>query len=211
MGKKLAATKDGKHKIVKKVFITGEDLLHHKIKKIFRTTNGLHRIVYSSGVKWSKYDCRESTEVTGYKQVNSTSLWSVGDTDTRRYYRLNYCDGYYFSSAQGFVGTGYHVATDASEVPSSGYTVGDEIAWQMISCTPIDNGGSTIAEVTWECIGLCIADKETVYVQGETSYGTLEVEEGMLPEEGLLIEGSYAAGYCVRYLNDDYFYYVLEQ
>jgi hypothetical protein len=46
------------------------------------------------------------------------------------------------------------------------------------------------------------------YSQGSTLYGTLEVEDGELPESGTLIEGSATESYCVLLVDSNHYYYV---
>jgi hypothetical protein len=197
MGTKIAVTKNGVHKIGKKLFLTDENHVHRKAKKAFLTKDGVHRLVYSSGTKWAKYSCYTVEVPTSYTRVSSSGNWSIGDTRTTRHYSLSYHTGYYFSSSDGFVGTGYDDANSWEEVPSSFYMLSNEIVWKMISCKPIEDGSSAFAEVTWECVGLCEANTETEYRQGSASYGTIEAEDGELPEEGNLLDGSPTGGYCV--------------
>lgn len=211
MKKQLAFTdSDKKHRITKKLFVTDQDKRQRKIKKLFRTVNGIFQLIYSSGIIWEKYNCYTVEVPISYTQVSSSGRWSIGDTQTARYSSLSYYTGYYFSSSDGFVGTGYNRADSWEEVPSSFYMLSNEIVWKMLSCTPIEDGGSAFVEVTWKCVGLCEAETETVYKQGSTSYGTIEVEDGELPESGTLIKGSYADGYCVLEIRGTYFYYVLQ-
>ena len=211
MGKKLAVTVGAIYKLVKKAFFTGEDLLHHKVKKAFLTKDGVHRLVYSSGIKWAKYSCYTVEVPTSYTQVSSSGNWSIGDTRTTRHYSLSYHTGYYFSSFDGFVGTGYDGAESWEEVPQGTfYRLSNEIVWKMLSCTPIEDGSSAFVEVTWECVGLCEAETETVYKQGSILYGTLEAEEGALPETGELIKGSPTGEYCVLLIAGVYYYYKVD-
>jgi hypothetical protein len=212
MKKQLAITDiNKKHRVTEKLFITDEAQKQRKIKKLFRTVNGIFQLIYSSGVIWEKYNCSTIEVPTSYTQVSSSGKWSIGDTQTTIYSSLSYYTGYYFSSSDGFVGTGYDTADSWEELPSSFYLLSNEIVWKMLSCTPIEDWTSASVEVTWECVGLCEAETETVYEQGSTLYGTIEAEEGALPEDGTLIEGSIEDGYYVLEISGTYFYYVLQE
>lgn len=212
MGKQLSVTEKGKSQVAKKLFITDENLKHRKGKKAFLTVNGIHQLVFSSGTKWAKYNCSTIEVPTSYTQVSSSGKWSIGDTQTTRQFRLSYYTGYYFSSSDGFVGTGYNGADSWEEVPQGiFYRLSEEIVWKKVSCAPIDDGSSAFVEVTWECVGLCEAETKTVYKQGSTFYGTIEVEDGELPEAGELIEGSPTDEHCVLVINGEHFYYVREE
>ena len=209
MGNKIAVTDNGVHKIGKKLFLTDENLVHCKVKKGFITQNGVHRLVYSSGAKWKKYSCYQDEVPTSYIRVSSTDEWSIGDTEVGHYYSLHYDDGYSFSSSDGFISTGSGEAESMEEIPSVCYRVSDEMVWKMISCTPIEDPSySAFVEVTWECVDLCVGDEtEMVYMQGDTFYGTIEVEDGELPEEGELLDGSPTELYCVLFCADGYEYF----
>lgn len=46
------------------------------------------------------------------------------------------------------------------------------------------------------------------FSKGSTYYGEIEVEDGVLPEEGFLEDGSAYDSYCVLYVDGNYYYYV---
>lgn len=208
MGNKLAVTDNGVHKIGKKTFLTDENLVHRKAKKAFLTKNGVHRLVYSSGAVWKKYSCEESTESVGYTEVDSTDSTAIGDTLTVTYYRVNYSSEYYFNENHGFVGIGGGYVTSADEVDSiSGYMVDSEAVWAITSVELLQESPLRV-EITLECVALCVPVTVNSYVQGSVYYGSFEVEDGELPENGDLIEGSATDSYCILDVDDTYYYYV---
>lgn len=208
MGNKLAVTDNGVHKIGKKMFLTDENLVHRKAKKAFLTKNGVHRLVYSSGAVWKKYSCEENTETVGYTEVNSTDSTAIGDTLTVLYYRVNYSSEYYFDENDGFVGNGGGYVTSADEVDSiSGYMVDSEAVWAITSVELQQESPLRVA-LKLRCVALCVPVTEDLYVQGPDYYGSFEVEDGELPENGELIYGSATDPYCVLDVDGTYYYYV---
>ena len=214
MGKQIAVTENGKHKIGKKLLLTDENKIHRKVRKAFLTRNGVHRLVYSSGTRWKKYDCDESSEFGGYVEVSTNSSGvSVGDTDTSQWWSITYHSDYIFSSAEGFISAGYWgQASTVNELGSvSGYIIYTEEVWEIVSVDVLREygDGSFTAEVTMQLVALCEPGEEnTIYVQGSTYYGEYEAEEGVLPEEGTLVEGSATDSYCIIDVDDTYYYYV---
>lgn len=208
MGNKIAVTDNGKHKIGKKIFLTDENLVHRKAKKAFLTKNGVHRLVFSSGSVWKKYSCEETTEAVGYTEVDSTDSVAVGDTSTATYYRVSYSSDYRFDEENGFIGIGGGYATSADEMNSvSGYLVYDEEVWAITSVELLQESPLRV-EITLECVALCVPVTEDLYVQGPDYYGSFEVEDGELPENGELIDGSATDPYCVLDVDGTYYYYV---
>ena len=79
MGKQLSVTEKGKSQVAKKLFITDENLVHRKAKKAFLTKDGTHRLVYSSGTVWEKWECDVYTRTYA---VHTKTSYMVGNTTT---------------------------------------------------------------------------------------------------------------------------------
>lgn len=191
MGKKLAVTVGAIHKLAKKAFFTGEDLLHHKVKKAFLTKDGVHRLVYSSGIKWAKYNCE--VESGDYYLNSDNSL--IGTTHLMK---TNIGDevygGYEFSPSEGFVGI------DPITVESEDDAIGRYIVEPYEVYLIIDMWHTETAD-------MCGQYNDS-YSQGSILYGTLEAEEGELPENGVIVDGSPTDKYCVLEINGAYYYYL---
>ena len=213
MGNKIAVTDNGIHKIGKKLFLTDENLVHRKVKKAFLTKDGVHRTVFSSGVKWVKWEC--------YVNVRRWSIFTeisenVGDTitDSLNVDSVIYRD-YSFWQYGGYEGEGsrYRVGNSDGEITDwiVGYYIVTPTAVYLI--TSLD---SADGDVTCEIVASCEEEQheETEYYRGSISYDVIEVEEGKLPEEGYLRDGGVedGYGYCVLYFNNspdgEYYYYV---
>ena len=191
MGKQLSVTEKGKSQVAKKLFITDENLKHRKGKKAFLTVNGVHRLVYSSGIKWAKYNCE--VESGDYSLNSDNSL--IGTTHLMK---TNIGDevygGYEFSRSEGFVGI------DPITVESEDDAIGRYIVEPNKVYLIIDMWNTETAD-------MCGRYNDS-YSQGSILYGTVEAEEGELPESGVLVDGSATGDYCVLKINDNYYYYV---
>lgn len=216
MGNKLAVTDNGKHTIAKKIFFTDDKLVHRKTKKIFRTLNGVHRMVYSSGAKWHKFNCVVTDKVSSYEETDFGNGVGIGDKEVWESSYLSYSDGYTFDSRKGFQSFGGGYAETAEELSSaSGYIVENEVVYSILSVSvlTVDNDGYCTAKVEVEVVALCEALTYLVYYRGAEYYGILEVEDGELPENGRLIEGDPKGYSCVlEFYNSDtdkytYYYY----
>lgn len=208
MGNKIAVTDNGKHKIGKKIFLTDENLVHRKAKKAFLTKNGVHRLVFSSGSFWNKYNCAESTKEVGYTEVDSIGEAFVGETYAVTFYRVPYSSDYYFDENNGFMGVGGGYVASADGVDSiGGYMVFEEEVCEITSVQLLSSVPFTV-ELTLTRVALCAPVTEDILVKGDTHYGSFEVEEGELPESGKLIEGSATDSYCILDVGGTYYYYV---
>ena len=113
MGNKFAVTDNGKHKIAKKLFLTDENHVQRKARKAFLTKDGIHRLVYSSGTIWEKYNCEIIQEGGYYEEV---APWGSGVgfyTSTN----MTLYDSYEFSAEDGYTGIGgktYSLPADCS-------------------------------------------------------------------------------------------------
>lgn len=215
MSKRLTVTANGQHKVGKKLFYTDKNLIHRKGKKAFLTVNGVHRLVYSSGTTWHKYNCEIQYDVAYHYERSTESDKLIGTTNTRRlHYSNTLCREYGFSDRLGFVqvGQAFHFASIES--------VGNAAIGAYILNTPteaqkiisIDSFEGNYYYVTYEIVDACeIFGTVTVagYTKGSTSYGKIEVEEGTSPEAGTLIRGSVEEGRCVLEIDGTYYYYLI--
>lgn len=209
MGKQLAITENGKHIIGKKLFITDNNLIYRKAKKAFLTVGGVHRLVYSSSVMWKKFssDVETKTEST-YTETS----YGVGDTTTDSLSLDSdlYRD-YSFWEYKGFSGKGSIYKAGNSDGAFADWVVGMYIVYttEVYKIISLD---SENGDVTCEIIAACAEEvvEETIYIQGSTSYGTIEADEGALPESGTLIDGSVEEGHCVLDIEGVCYYYVVD-
>lgn len=224
MGNKLAVTDNGKHKIAKKLFLTDENHVHRKARKAFLTKDGVHRLVYSSGTIWEKYNCEIFVEGGDYKEVPAYGGGnSYYNTTTITCY-----DSYDFSTEDGYSGIGegtYNLPADSSSVIGK-YMVSKYRDYARdILCSSVEriDSFSSQGDDDWpssapsgytRCIKytrVALSEEtplEYSYEQGYAHYGTIEVEDGELPENGELIEGSAKNSYCVLRIDGEYYYYV---
>lgn len=203
MGNKIAVTENGVHKIGKKMFLTDENSVYRKAKKAFLTKDGVHKLVFSSGVIWEKWDCLQ--EVTYVYEQTTDGVGSI-TTDSLNWDDTVYGD-YSFWEYGGFEGAGSNYQAGHSDGTVSDWVVGKYIVYEteVYEIISLDNENG---DVTCEIIAVCEEYEENTYRQLSTMYGTVEAEEGELPEEGTLVDGSPTGAYCVLYLTDDYYYYV---
>lgn len=215
MGKKIAVTENGVHRIGKKLFLTDENQKHRKGKKAFLTVGGVHRLVFSSGVDWNKYSC----EITTYVDDIYSEVTPSGATETFSVYFLTAYYAYEFDNKVGFNGGAneyINTVEQANSIDLIGmYYIpyGDEV-WEIISVDEVSEsyGGSLRLKFTARVVAQCeITGQEEYegYLQGSTLYGTVEADEGALPEEnGVHIDGDPTGDFCVLEIDGEYYYYV---
>lgn len=201
MGSKLAVTDNGVHNIAKKIFFTDDKLIHRKTKKMFRTQNGVHRMVYSSGAKWAKYSC----ETIPAHYVEEEPQGTTGSNAT--YGEIHVYTGYTFSETEGYVGTGGAWAMPSVAVGRyrvSATRVSRFYDWGTITT---DNYNGYL--VRYKEVARCTYVPQS-YAAGEEYYDTYEVEDGEYPEEGEfeLVAGSTKDSYLVLDVDGTYYYYV---
>lgn len=210
MGNKIAVTDNGIHKIGKKLFLTDENHVNRKAKKAFLTKNGVHRMVFSSGVSWVKWACEVHVNRWPLYTENSEN---IGDTttDSLSVDSVIYRD-YSFWQYGGYEGEGSMYKVGDTEGNITDWIVGYYIVYPtaVYKITSLD---SADGDVTCEIVASCEEEHETTeYRRGTSAYGVFEVEEGELPEEGYLRDGSPEHHYCVLYFNNgpdgEYYYYV---
>lgn len=207
MGTKIAVTENGVHKIGKKLFLTDENHVHRKAKKAFLTKDGVHRLVYSSGTVWEKWECYVYTRTYA---VHTKTSYMVGNTTTDSL-SVDDCiyKDYSFWTYSGFEGEGsqYRVGDNNGNIRD--WIVGYYIVYEneVYKITSLDDANGS---VTCVIVDACDVEEivERTYQKGNDSFGTVEAEEGTLPEAGELVDGSPTGAYCVLYLTDDYYYYV---
>lgn len=208
MGTKIAVTENGVHKIGKKLFLTDENHIHRKAKKAFLTKDGVHRIVYSSGTVWEKWECYVYTRTYA---VHTKTSYMVGNTTTDSLSVDDYIyKDYSFWTYSGFEGEGSQYRVGDSNGNIRDWIVGYYIVYEteVYKITSLDDANGS---VTCVIVDACDVEEivERTYQKGNDSFGTVEAEEGALPEAGELIEGSPTGEYCVLcFSGDNYFYYV---
>jgi hypothetical protein len=215
MGKQLAITVNNKHRIGKKLFITDNNGTYRKGKKAFLTVDGVHRLVYSSGTTWHKYNCTIDTiekvvydRVPVVEEVKSLSFWF-----------LSVCGYYTFESSEGFLKdfSTVHTYYTEGEINSANligeYIVYNTEVWMILSIDSVSTSASngrlsvTLTAKRVDQCDIASTDIYHVYSKGSTSYGTVEAEEGALPENGTLVDGSVADGYCILNVDGNLYYY----
>lgn len=199
MGSKLAVTNDSKHKIAKKIFFTDDKLVHRKTKKMFRTENGVHRMVYSSGTKWTKYSCE--TIPAHYVEEEPQ-----GTTGSNAVYDTIYAYAYYtFSETEGYVGIGG--AWVSPSVAVGRYRVSATRVMRFYDWGTVSTDTYNGYLVRYKEVARCTHVPQS-YAAGPIYYDTIEVEDGELPESGGLTAGSTKDSYLVLYVDDTNYYYV---
>lgn len=158
-------------------------------------------LIWSALTKWAKYSC-EITEAH-YEDTEVSDLYINSWYDSS----IPLYDSFEFSAEVGYIGidlTTFGINDDLTEAVGK-YHVTDERVVEITSLVKdnswFDYEGTKVRERTYF---------DTTYSKGATSYGTVEAETGALPEDGTLIEGSVADGYCVLEIDGTYFYYVLK-
>lgn len=159
------------------------------------------KLIWSALTKWAKYSC-EITEAH-YEDTEVSDLYFNSWYDSS----IPLYDSFEFSSEVGYSGIGlntFYTTDDLTEAVGK-YHVTDERVVEITSLVKdnswFDYEGTKVRERTYF---------DTTYSKGSTSYGTVEAETGALPEDGTLIEGSVADGYCVLEIGGAYYYYVME-
>ena len=207
MGTKIAVTENGVHKIGKKLFLTDENHVHRKAKKAFLTKDGVHRLVYSSGTVWEKWECYVYTRTYA---VHTKTSYMVGNTTTDSLSVNDYIyKDYSFWTYRGFEGEGSQYRVGDSNGNIRDWIVGYYIVYEteVYKITSLDDA---YGSVTCEIIDACDVERitEYTYSRGYDNYGAVEAEDGELPEEGELVEGSATGEYCILKIGNNHFYYV---
>ena len=206
MGTKIAITENGVHKIGKKHFITDENHTYRKVRKAFLTKDGVHQLVISSGKVWGKWECYCNTRNYSYYEKTS---YMVGNTFTDSLSASDYIyRDYSFWEYSGFSGEGSRYQVGYADGRIGDWIVGYYIVYETeVYCiTSLDDANGS---VTCVLVDACTKENhvEYEYHQGSDYFGTVEADEGALPEEGTLIEGSPEEWYCIVQVQDKYFYY----
>lgn len=177
------------------------------------------KLIWSALVKWEKYNCDvDSTRTYTYKDVDTNDYGSIGDSLTIEGDHKYASESYSFDESWGWsLRSPFRVIESYSTaVSQTGKYIGqhyDGSGCDWIGQITSVDGNSSSWTMTVTLVALCeLVSIETTYTysQGSTSYGTVEADKGALPENGTLVEGSVADGYCVLEINGTYFYYVLK-
>ncbi len=185
------------------------------ITKAYDGVNGVARLYFSSGVAWRKYSCDVISgfyEEMGSSPYDSTAYFIYGAS----YIIYHDCN---FDSGSGYSGNSYTVYQPTQEDTLSSVQALFSGRYLYVGST-YATYVSNVDSITTGENGLSFSFSGTqynadfhppTYIKGSTSYGTVNSPEGEFPEEGRLIEGSVADGYCVLLIGSTYYYYVLEE
>jgi hypothetical protein len=194
------------------------DGIAREVSKGYTNINGVAREYYSNGVIWKKYVCLY--EIGNYTLHTRDTPYSISRSSGY------FCPSYTFSESYGFKEDGDVIYRRADGVGVYGdpadaigmYDIDMSTDWydrireqRVYSVTDIQNSGS----------GAYFRMEYTVYAeapiygyeQGSSHYGEIIAEEGAMPEEGHLIEGSPQDSYCIIVPRGDSepYYYVKQQ
>lgn len=202
MGNHIAVTKNGKHVIGKKLFVTDENGKHRKGKKAFLTVGGVFRQVFAAGHDWAKYNCVVTP--AHYEEQGEGGHYWVNYVPTT----IDLYNSYNFTTEDGYVGEGkttYHYTDDLSGTVGAYFVTGDMVV-EITSLTKSSGGGRMALD--GEIVASCKWVNDA-YSKGSESFGTFFADEGKLPEDGTLLAGSVAEGYYVLEIGGVKYYYEL--
>lgn len=168
-----------------------------------------------SKVKWQKYNCTYTSKWT-QSQPNTT----VGRTIKVNFGNsLTTYQTTSFSSSAGLSGSSARNTSITSSSTKSSvsnailgryYLEQKETEHNAIYISQVVNYSkqSIYANIMIQGSVKNKATKTTTYKKGSTSYGTLQADEGTVPEGGTLCDGSLDGSYCVAKVGSTYYYYV---
>ena len=211
MAKKVYVGEKGVARQVKAIYL-GVNGVARKVKNAYIGVANVARRCFPSAIRWKKYNC-VTTVIDGHyeeKTGSSSMKFSYSLATSVLFY-----DSYEFSSSSGYSGvdgTEYSLPDELSAIVGKYYirTNGlNKLVYKVDSFTYNSDSdfyweGSGVARCEW-------VSKETHYTRGSDYYGTFDVEEGALPEEGELIVGSVEADFCVLLIDGNYYYYYEEE
>ncbi len=148
-------------------------------------------------VTWEKYNCNTVTVWTMYPSSTNWGEWSYEreiDSTCGSY------SSWEFSQSWGFSGVGY---IGGKYIDNVGNYMVEQDRVSVIQSV-VDNGDGTIT-ITRKPIE--VAYSNTTYHKGDTSYGKIEVDSDVQPEEGTILQQNTASGYCVIRVSDGTVYY----
>lgn len=155
------------------------------------------------GVKWRKWSCQVTTEHSYTRTdygVGETQSFTVGESSVW----WTTWGSYTFSGSSGFEGDyGDYGKADPDTIVGR-YSLADTEVREWISCTDLGNGKW---ELVWEVVGTAEEYSWYDYTKGTTDYGVVYAEEGALPADGTLEEGSATGSYCILLTGGTYYYY----
>ena len=194
-----------------------------KIKKAYIGVDGVAKL-YWGGLVWNKYTCdlhytdglvwiynsavsvgnSSSTQGSGYLFDYVYFSNSTGQLTFKNAY-----DSFTFSESEGYIGGGgpkSYSCTSLSEAQAieSKYFIHAPNDIFQIDVESYSYYNKTVS------LGNSHRMATVTYTQGDSKQGVVVTEEGAIPTEGELIEGSIDAGYCVLKIDSSYYYYVLE-
>ena len=189
-----------------------------KFHKAYKEVDGVARQVFLSETKWTKHSCDLTyrySDPTDFS-YESDFILSVAQFGTLRTYK-----SYTFSESAGFQCSGELVSRAVNGIMNSDYAKFAGTYYSSGDSSRIFRMGSNIragwANDEMDYVKLyggryvATSTKTAVGgVKGSKSYGTVSAEDGQLPEEGTLIQGSPNADYCVVLVGSNYYYYERE-
>lgn len=200
---------------VKSLYV-GVNGVARKIKQGYVGVNGIARSTFPSFVTWRKYDCNVITSSSYYREVEPSS--DYGGYYAQDGSQIPAYDDYEFSSEDGYTGVGEttyimpyalsniigHYSVDRTNVRLfDSYIEEGDPDW------PLDSPYGYTYYFYMMPVAECerVDGDEDSYEQGDTYYGTIEADEGELPEDGELVDGDVDGFYCVLYFPGDGYYY----
>lgn len=164
-------------------------------------------IKFAPPVTWRKYSCKVS-DVDRYTYTDN-GIWEFVYSGSATSSLSGYSD-YGFSVDEGFYGIPPYLDYSAQELwvgATVYYASGDYVGYTTI--TAYDSATGTFYYESYERTAtMSYVGTETVYSRGSTNYGTVEANEGDVPDGGTLVKGSTSGSYCVVRVGGTYYYYV---
>lgn len=181
------------------------DGVARNVQKAYNNVGGVARQYFQlGGIKWRKWSC-DRTASSSYTRTDE----GVGETTTfsnitASNHWFQSWGSWSWSNSGGFEGDYSDYKKASPDEIVGRYNAVDTELREYISCD--DNGDGTY-NLTWEVIGTAYEDVSYDYDKGTTDYGVVYAEEGELPANGTLEEGSATGSYCVIKVGGTYYYY----
>lgn len=197
-----------------------------KVIKGYIGVNNVARQCFSAGKVWRKY----GYYYTEPHYVENTTSSEIGTTRSHQlYWSYTAQNGQNFWSGQSYVFEysygfrihyffSFHMKDETTidelrELLVGGYCAIGTHAGTIVSVDSMttlnSNTPTKLVTITFnvERVADCIDGYWSV---GSNVLDSITVQEGELPEDGTLIEGSVNEGYCILQIGSNYYYYVLE-
>ena len=190
--------------------------IDRKIHKAYKEVDGVARQVFLSETKWNKYNCKLTYRYSDPTAFAYEGTYIIGKS---QWATLQTYTSYTFSESEGFQCAGDVISTSVNGIMPSAYTRHEDTYFsggsQIYLIKSIDNCKGTWSDdgdITYVSIYgtryMATATKTiAAYSKGGVLYGTFKAEDGQLPEDGTLAEGSVYGDYCVLQVGSTYYYY----